>query len=226
MVDRRADADSIRTRFLQVDTATVSDLLHGLGRSAQVLATDLAPLSPEPLRAGGWAYTIRGQMTPYDGRGDPEKMRAIEGVGAGEIAVWAGETEGVCCFGELLALGMKVRGCAGAVVDGGVRDSHWIAKHGFPVYARYRTPVASTQRWRVTGCGIPVFMRGAVSRWVAVHPGDFVLADADGVVVVPQDVIDAILPEAEQLTARETKVRAEIDAGAGLDVVLKRYGSF
>ena len=114
MADRRADADAVRARFLQVDTATVSDLLHGLGRTAQVLATDLAPLSPEPLRMGGWAYTIRGQMTPYEGLGDAEKMRAIEGVGAGELAVWAGETEGVCCFGELLALGMKVRGCAGA----------------------------------------------------------------------------------------------------------------
>lgn len=226
MAVSRTDADAIRARFLQVDTATVSDLLHGLGRTAQVLATDLAPISPEPLRTGGWAYTIRGQMTPYEGRGDPDKMRAIEGVGPGEFAVWAGETEGVCCFGELLALGMKVRGCVGAVVDGGIRDSHWIAKHGFPVHARYRTPVASTNRWRVTGCGIPVFMRGAVSRWVAVHPGDFVLADADGVIVIPNDVVDAILPEAEQLTAREVKVRAEIDGGAGLDVVLKRYGSF
>jgi 4-hydroxy-4-methyl-2-oxoglutarate aldolase len=226
MAERRADADAIRARFLQVDTATVSDLLHGLGRTAQVLATDLAPLAADPLRVGGWAYTIRGQMTPYEGRGDPDKMRAIEGVGPGEIAVWAGGTEGVCCFGELLALGMKVRGCAGAIVDGGVRDTHWIAKHGFPVHARYRTPVASTNRWRVTGCGIPVFVRGAVSREVAVHPGDFVLADADGVVVIPLDLIDAILPEAEQLTAREVKVRAEIDAGAGLDVVLQRYGSF
>lgn len=221
----RVDADTIRQRFLQVDTATLSDLLHGIGLTDQVLAVDLAPLAPEPVRMGGWAYTIRGQMTPYEGLGDPDKMRAIEGVGAGEVAIWAGLTEGVCCFGELLALGMKVRGCVGAVVDGGVRDSHWIARHGFPVRARYRTPVASTRRWRVTGCQVPVSMRGAVGRWVTVHPGDFVLADADGVVVVPRDAVDRILPEAERLTERELRVRAEIDAGAGLDVVLKRYGT-
>jgi regulator of RNase E activity RraA len=226
MTDEHRDyAESVRERFLQVDTATLSDLLHGIGRREQVLANDLRPFSHESMRVGGWAYTIRGQMTPYEGLGDPEKMRAIEGVGHGEIAIWAGATEGVCCFGELLALGMKVRGCVGAIVDGGVRDSHWIAKHGFPVRARYRTPVASTNRWRVTGCQIPVTLPGAVSRHVTVHPGDFVLADADGVVVVPSDVINTILAEAERLTEREVKVRAEIDAGASLDVVLKRYGT-
>jgi len=81
MTDEHRDyAESVRERFLQVDTATLSDLLHGIGRREQVLANDLRPFSHESMRVGGWAYTIRGQMTPYEGLGDPEKMRAIEGI--------------------------------------------------------------------------------------------------------------------------------------------------
>jgi 4-hydroxy-4-methyl-2-oxoglutarate aldolase len=220
----RNDAEAIRQRFLAVDSATLSDVLEKRGRRAQCLSNDIVPICAAN-KIAGWAYTIRGQMTPFEGAADPDKMRAIEGVGAGEVAVWGGVGEGVCYFGELLALGMKVRGCVGAVLDGGVRDSHWITAHGFPVFGKFRTPVASNNRWKVTGCQMPIFMPGAVSKTVAVTPGDFVLGDADGVMIVPQDVLDHVLAEAEELTAREVKLRQEIDAGASLDVVLKRYGS-
>lgn len=223
MFSDKNNAEAMRQRFLKVDTTTLSDLLAKAGMPAQCLATDLMPI-PRDVRIAGWAYTIRGQMAPFEGAADPDKMRAIEGVGAGQVAVWSGATEGVCYFGELLALGMKVRGCVGAVVDGGVRDSHWIAQHGFPVFARYTTPVASTGRWKVTGCQIPVFMRGAVSCTVIVNPGDFILADADGVAVVPSAMVEEILLQAEQITERENAIRKEIADGASLDVVLKRYG--
>ncbi len=218
-----SNSEAIRQRFLKVDTTTLSDLLTKAGMPEQCLATDLMPI-PQDVRIAGWAYTISGQMAPFEGAADPDKMRAIEGVGSGEVAVWSGETEGVCYFGELLALGMKVRGCVGAVVDGGVRDSHWIAQHGFPVFARYTTPVASTGRWKVTGCQIPVFMRGAVRRNVIVNPGDFLLADAEGIAVVPLAIVAEILLQAEQITERENAIRKEIADGASLDVVLKRYG--
>jgi 4-hydroxy-4-methyl-2-oxoglutarate aldolase len=220
----RSDAETLRQRFLAVDSATLSDLLEKRGRAAQCLANDIVPLCTAN-KIAGWAYTIRGQMTPWEGAADQDKMRAIEGIGAGEIAVWSGEGEGVCYFGELLALGMKVRGCAGAALDGGVRDSHWISAHGFPVFGKFRTPVASNNRWKVTGCQLPIFMPGAVSKTVAVNPGDFVLGDSDGVVIVPRAVLDEVLAEAEELTAREIEVRQEIDAGASLEVVLKRYGN-
>ncbi|HMH19366.1 MAG TPA: RraA family protein [Burkholderiales bacterium] len=215
---------SIRARYLKVDTATVADVLDVLGLRDQGLAPQFAPYPANAGTMGGWAYTLRGKMTRYAGEGDPRKMRAVDGVGPGEIAVWSGEGRGVCFFGELIALGMKRRGCAGALVDGGIRDIEWIRRQRFPVYARYRTPVQSIGRWRVTAWQVPVELPGATSRRVRVNPGDFVLADTDGVIVVPERIALRALAEAERLTAREIRIRRDLGRGASLEDVLKKYG--
>ena len=216
--------DSIRARYLKVDTATVADVLDVLGLRDQGLAPGFAPCPSNAGRMGGFAYTIVGKMQRYAGTGDPRKMKAVDGVGKDEIAVWSGAGRGVCFFGELIALGMKRRGCAGALVDGGIRDIEWIAKERFPVYARYRTPVQSIGRWKVTAWQVPVTLPGATSKRVKVTPGDFVLADTDGVIVVPGRVSEKVLVEAERLTAKEVRIRRELDRGATLKEMLKKYG--
>ena len=219
-----ASHDSIRKRYLRVDTATVADVLDVLGLRDQGLAPELAPYPAAAGRMGGWAYTIRGRMQRYAGSGDPRKMQAVDGVGPGEVTVWSGEGRGVCFFGELIALGMKRRGCAGALVDGGIRDIGWIAKQRFPVYARYRTPVQSIGRWKVTAWQVPVDMPGATRKRVRVSPGDFVLADVDGVIVIPARVCAKVLAEAERVTKTEIRIRRELDRGASLEDVLDKYG--
>src|ERR1700704_4271676 len=214
--------DSIRARYLKVDTATVADVLDVLGLRDQGLAPQFAPYPASAGRMGGWAYTLRGKMTRYSASGDPKKMEAVDGLGRGELAVWSGEGKGVCFFGELIALGMKRRGCAGALVDGGIRDIEWIARQRFPVYARYRTPVQSIGRWKVTAWQVPVELPGATSARVKVRPGDFVLADADGGIVGPARVAAKVLAEAEGLTATEVRIRRDLGRGASLEDVLKK----
>jgi regulator of RNase E activity RraA len=221
--DKRA-RQAIRARYLKVDSATVADVLDALGLRDQGLAPGFAPFPPSAGRMAGWAYTILGKMTRYAGSGDPRKMKAVDGVGRGELTVWSGEGRGVCFFGELIALGMKRRGCAGALVDGGIRDIEWIAKQRFPVYARYRTPVQSIGRWKVTAWQVPVELPGATSARVKVRPGDFVLADADGAIVVPAHVSEKVLVETERLTKQEVRVRRDLDRGATLKEMLKKYG--
>jgi len=219
-----ASHDSVRRRYLKVDTATVADVLDTLGLAHQGLAAELAPYPATAGRMAGRAYTIRGKMTRYAGSGDPRKMQAVDGAGPGEVTVWSGRGRGVCFFGELIALGMKTRGVAGALVDGGIRDIAWIARQRFPVYARYRTPVQSIGRWRVTAWQVPVDMPGATRKRVRVNPGDFVLADVDGVIVIPARVAQKVLLEAERLTRKEVHIRRDLDRGATLEDVLKRYG--
>jgi 4-hydroxy-4-methyl-2-oxoglutarate aldolase len=221
---RHGGPEAIRKRYLRVDTATVADVLDALGLPDQGLAPEFAPYPAAAGRMGGWAYTIRGKMTRYAGSGDPQKMKAVDGIGRGELAVWSGDGRGVCFFGELIALGMKRRGCAGALVDGGIRDIEWIARQRFPVYARYRTPVQSIGRWKVTAWRVPVDMPGATSKRVTVRPGDFVLADTDGVIVIPERVAARVLVEAERLTSKEVRIRRDLGLGASLEKVLKRYG--
>ena len=214
--------EALRRRYLKVDTATVTDVLDMLGLRNQGLASEFAPYIGGKM--GGWAYTIRGKMERYSSSGDAKKMAAVDGVGEGEITVWSGAGRGVCFFGELIALGMQRRGCAGALVDGGVRDIVWIKKQRMPVYARYRTPVQSIGRWRVTAWQLPVDMPGANSKRVRVKPGDFVLADADGVIVIPARVAEKVLEQAERLTAKEVRIRRDLGSGASLEDVLKKYG--
>ncbi len=224
MAPKGGTREALRRRYLEVDTPTVADVLDALGLRDQGLAPSFAPFPAGAGKMGGWAYTLRGKMTRYAGSGDPQKMKAVDGLGRGELAVWSGEGRGVCFFGELIALGMERRGCAGALLDGGIRDIAWIARQRFPVYARYRTPVQSIGRWKVTDWQVPVDMPGATRKRVKVRPGDFVLADIDGVIVIPKPVAGKVLAEAERLTKKEIRIRRELDRGATLADVLKKYG--
>ncbi len=218
------DEKRIRERFLGIDTSNVADVLDRIGLPDQGLASAFVPFPADAGKLAGWAYTIEGQMTPYEGDGDPEKMAACEGLSAGQVSVWSGDGEGVCYFGELIALGMKERGCVGALVDGGIRDIRWLGHHKFPVYARYRTPIQSIGRWRVKAWQEPVYLAGATARRVVVNPGDFVLGDEDGVIVIPRACVEGVLTEAEGLTRQEEELRAELGRGLSLKAALKKYG--
>lgn len=215
---------SIRQRFLAVDTSNVGDILDEMGFSHQGLAADFLPYPSDAGKLAGWAYTIRGQHTPFGLGGDADKMQACAGLEEGDISVWSGDGEGICYFGELIAIGMQERGCVGALVDGGIRDVRWIGERNFPVFARYRTPIQSITRWKVNGWQCPVFMRGATTSRVKVEPGDFILADEDGALVIPGSVVVEVLEQSETLTRKEIEIRASLDSGMSLAEALARYG--
>ncbi|MFF8958147.1 RraA family protein [Streptomyces sp. NPDC014894] len=222
MTPDRSERDGVRARFLAFGASAAADALDEFGLTDQGVHPGLSALSGE--RPAGWAFTVAGAMTPYEGTGDPAKMRACAEIGAGEVSVWAGNGEGVCHFGELIALGMAGRGSVGALVDGGVRDLRQLRAHGFPVFGRYRSPVQSIGRWRVTEAQRPVRVRGATTRWVTVRPGDFVLADEDGALIVPGPRIDRVLARAEELTRAEDGVREAILGGMSLQECLDAFG--
>lgn len=216
--------DAISARYRKVDTANVADVLDTLGYFDQGLHADFAPYPADSGKLAGWAYTIRGQMTPYPLGGDAEKMQACQGIGPDEVSVWAGDGEGICYFGELIAIGMQERGSVGALIDGGIRDVRWIRQRRYPVYARYRTPVQSIGRWKVNAHQVPVKLRGATSRFVEVAPGDFILGDEDGVIVIPAAIAEKVLAEAERLTAIEVGIRRELSQGLSLADALRKFG--
>lgn len=82
----------------------------------------------------------------------------------------------------------------------------------------------SIGRWKVNAWRVPVALRGATAQWVTVKPGDLVVADDDGAIVVPRDVVGKVLAEAERLTRTEVEIRKELTAGLTLDQALARYG--
>lgn len=217
------DRDDILERFKAIDTSNAADVLDTLGYYNQSLSPEFAPKSGDG-KLAGWAYTISGQMTPYSGEGDPEKMRACAGISKGEVSVWSGDGAGICYFGELIAIGMQERGCVGALVDGGVRDLKWLHEWSFSTFARYRTPTQSIGRWRVNSFQSPVYMRGATSTNVVIAPGDFILGDEDGVIVIPQTIVLDVLEKAEGLMEKEVQIRSELRKGMTLSDALKKYG--
>ena len=219
------DPEAIRRRYLAVDTSNVADALDRLGLLDQGLHGSFGPHPADAGKLAGWAHTILGEMRPYrvDG-GDPDKMAACQRLTPGSVSVWAGTGEGVCFFGELIAIGMQERGCVGALIDGGIRDIRWIGRTGFSVYARYRTPVQSIGRWKVVDSGVPVELPGATTDAVVVAPGDFILADDDGVIAIPAGVAVQVLEHAEALGTREVEIRREIAAGLSLQDALAKFG--
>ena len=218
-------AEEIRQRYLAVDSSNVADVLDELGLPDQGLAPEFSPYPPTAGRLAGWAFTIRGEMTPYPmGGGDQAKMEACAQLTPGTVSVWSGRGEGVCFFGELISIGMQERGCVGALVDGGIRDVDWLGKLGFPVYARYRTPVQSIGRWKVVESAVPVPVPGATVAEVEVTPGDLILADVDGAIVVPATVAEQVLERAEELGEREVQIRAELAGGLSLSEALAKFG--
>ena len=221
LASRRAE---IRERFLKVDSSNVADVLDEMGHFDYGLSAGFMPYPAGAGKLAGFAYTIRGQMMPYEGKGDAAKMAACAGISEHEVSVWSGDGEGICYFGELIALGMQERGSVGALVDGGIRDVRWLGEHGYTCYARYRTPVQSIGRWKVMGHQERVYVAGATAQRVAIDPGDFVLADEDGAIVIPAALIDAVLKRSEELTATEVLIRKELAGGLPLSQALDKFG--
>lgn len=219
MTDYRKD---VSKRFEAVEAANVADVLDEIGLKHQGLASSIQGITSSKI--AGWAYTISGHMSPYEGSGDPKKMEACNGIGPNEVSVWSGGGEGICYFGELIAIGMMEKGSTGAVVDGGLRDCGPLEDHGFPVFGSYKTAVQSIGRWKVTDWQKDVYMPGATSDRVVVKPGDFIFGDKDGVVVIPADVVDDVLQKAEEMTQTETEVRAAISSGMTLAEALTKFG--
>jgi 4-hydroxy-4-methyl-2-oxoglutarate aldolase len=218
-------AEAIRLRYLAVDTSNVADVLDDLDYCDQGLSPAFTPFPTQAGKLAGWAHTIIGQRFPSPvSQKDAAKMEACAQLAPGSVSVWSGGGGGVCMFGELITIGMKERGCVGALVDGGIRDVAWIGRQDFPVYARYRTPVQSIGRWRVINQQVPAFLPGATVLSVTVRPGDLILADDDGAIVVPKDIAELVLVRAEELGSREVEIRRELAEGLSLSAALAKFG--
>jgi 4-hydroxy-4-methyl-2-oxoglutarate aldolase len=107
------------------------------------------------------------------------------------------------------------------VIDGATRDTAAIVRMGFPTFVRYRTPQDSVPRWRVADWGQPLTIGG-----VRVGLGDVVVADLDGVVVVPRRAAHEVLGRCEKLVGTENKVRVAVRRGTTPLAAYQQFGSF
>lgn len=205
-----------------VYTAALTDVLDGLGRRHQTLPPGIVPLEPGA-RVAGPAFAVKGRTNHSI---DPETSirRILEMLGAvpaGHVAVYeAGDT--TCAhFGELSATSLVARGVAGVVIDGGCRDVDMVRQTGLPVFARYSTPQDAVSRWEVLEWGHEIEIEG-----VAVATGDYVVGDADGVAIVPHDLIETVFEEANSLVGTENLIRDAVRDGMMPLAAYEQFGKF
>jgi 4-hydroxy-4-methyl-2-oxoglutarate aldolase len=199
----RAPQEAVR-RLRALGVATVHEAMGRAGLAQPVLA----PIY-EGARACGPAVTVLLQP------GDNWMMHvAAEMIQPGDVVIAActtGNVDGF--FGDLLATSFMARGCAGLVIDGGVRDVQELRRMQFPVFARARN-ARGTVKATLGSVNVPIVCAGAL-----VHAGDVVLADDDGVVIVPAAVAGDVADLAVAREANEEKKRARLAAGElGLDI--------
>jgi 4-hydroxy-4-methyl-2-oxoglutarate aldolase len=205
-------------------SALVSDALDQLGIRGQVMDPGVRPLAVETVLAGV-AFPIEVEEadevvtpdSPYD-----SEMRAVQAVTPGAVTVYSvppGNRAAVC--GELFAYAAQSRGAVGAVVDGFVRDTRQLRAMAYPVFSRGASPLDTRARARVGRFGSPIVAGG-----VPVNPGDFVVADSDGVAVVPA----AALGDVRELIGRrerdEDGARTDLRAGLGMQAVWDKWRVF
>ncbi len=122
-------------------------------------------------------------------------------------------------MGGLMGTAMSARNFAGAVIDGGVRDVAYLRKIGFPVYALGMVPSTSVNHYRFAGANVPVTCDG-----VPVQAGDIVVADADGIAVVPRARAQEVLTRAQEMDFKEHSMYPYIEKYKSLGEAIKKFG--
>ena len=201
-------------------SSVLADILDDKGYRDQVLRHDIKPLWSGAKLAGRAATMLAVEVSklpdnPYD-----ELMELLDGIRPGEVVMAAVQTHAnAAIWGELLSTHTKAKGGRGVVLDGLSRDSWGIVEMKFPVFARGLSPADSKGRLEV------IAIRGTIPvGGVAVNDGDLVLADEDGVVVVPRDVEDEVIKLAFEKVSGEDVMRDILRKGANLRAVFKEHG--
>jgi regulator of RNase E activity RraA len=208
-----------RDLLASVPVPTLSAALYAKGLRSCFLA-GLAPLDPAACRFVGTAFTIRAIPAREDvrdalaaGRTANLHRLAIAAVAAGEVIVTdTGAEARVSFFGEIITTHLKLRGLAAIVTDAGIADTADVARIGLPVFCRGSAPVPGPARRIVSDWQRPIDCMG-----VAVYPGDVLVGDPTGVVVVPAAMAAEIAASAAEKEALERFLLERIQAGAPLE---------
>lgn len=214
-----SDSDLI-AQFRRVEVASVSDAIEQIMGKKMYMSHHVQPIFVS--KFAGFARTV--QLKKDEGNKDPNALNgmleAIDQGGSDSVYVMAVEDgEDIAGMGGLMGTAMAARGYTGAVIDGGVRDVAYLRKIGFPVFATGIVPSTSVHHYRFAGSQIPLLCNG-----VPVNPGDIVVADSDGVAVVPRGQAQAVLALAQQMDFKEHSMYAVIEQMKSIVEAVKKFG--
>jgi 4-hydroxy-4-methyl-2-oxoglutarate aldolase len=211
---------SLLERLRQLHPAVVSDCLDRMGYREQVLAPHIRPLYPEA-RMAGFAKTVHCIEIDQPPANEDDyykgELQAVDSLQAGDVMVVS--TCNGSYWGELLATASRYRGAVGIVADAYARDIERLIEMQFPTFVAGILANDSLGRIDVDHVGVPVQCGG-----VTVKPDDLVLADYDGIVVVPSAVAEEAISRAEEKVAGEDLVREKLADGMPVWEAFRTYG--
>lgn len=207
----------------EMHTALVSDVTDEMGLTENVFDPRIRPIWGEETVVGT-AHTIQHvpigyEMDDWEDHAS-EHLDAIEAISPGDVVVHTAPDDVTAgLWGELLSTAALARGSVGAIVDGFVRDARLIEERQYPVWARGPTPEDAYGRCCVKEYDVPVQVGG-----VAVAPGDIVVADYEGVVSIPSDVLDEVVDRASELEESEGNIRHKLEDDHSIWDVVNDHG--
>ncbi|WP_135554787.1 RraA family protein [Paenibacillus cymbidii] len=208
-------------RYEQVFTAAVNDVLRELGYVYQTLPTGIMPLREE-MKVAGIAFTVKGSKNLTLTSEMEQRAKMLEELHEDSVCVWDTSSDDESAqWGEIMTMASKRRGCRGAIVDGGVRDTDKVLEQQFPVFCKYRTSNGMLGRFRMIGWQMPIKLGN-----VMIYPGDVVFGDVDGVIVVPRHLACDVLLKAEHIKENEKEIKQMIVDGLTPSQVVSRGGYF
>ena len=209
--------EPIIERLLKLDTCAVADGMDRLGLTGATYG--VRPMWPCP-KIVGRAVTMKIKPVGLDKPKQHLGTLPIDAAQPGDVIVIDnGGRADTSCWGGLLALAAKTKGISGVVIDGACRDIDESRELGFPVYARGAVPMTARGRIMQQSYNQEIEFAG-----VQVHPGDLLIADGSGVVVIPRSREEDVVREAEAVAATEARMAEGIRQGMSVLEVLEKLG--
>jgi 4-hydroxy-4-methyl-2-oxoglutarate aldolase len=215
-----SSGDPMIEGFRLVEVASVADAMEQLYGQRAYMSHEMRPLFMA--KFAGPAVTVLMKLEEHkDGAPASQGMLdAIDAAAAGSVYVMVlPDGADYAGIGGLMATAMKFRGLAGAVVDASIRDTPQIRRLQFPVFSRGISPSTTINHYRFAGANVPVMCAG-----VRVNPNDIIVADEDGVVVVPRAKAAEVLKKAQQLDDTEHQMIPFIEKFRSIKEAVAKFG--
>ncbi len=203
-------------------TGAVHDVLRIMGHERVVLPHAIKPLDPTQKLAGP-VWTVSGHVDRTKSRHETLLgwCTLLSKAPRGHVVVCQPNNHEVAMMGELSAQTLAARGVLGYVVDGGSRDTSLVLEQRFPVWCSFLTPSDIVARWIPDAYGAPVDIGG-----VTISTGDWLLADRDGVVIVPKAIAEEVVLRTEEVVSTESDMRKALVGGMDPVDAYNTYGKF
>jgi len=208
-------------RYEQLYAGAISDVLREFALLDQALPGHIKPLR-EDRTVAGLAFTVKSAPNVKITGEMSYRTQMISELPADTMVVWdASGDEKATLWGGVMTATAVGLGVKGAVIDGGIRDTHQILEKDFPVFYKHRIPNGSLGRCLITHYQIPIKIGDVV-----IKPGDVVIGDIDGVVVVPRDIAYDVLVRAEEIKANEMVIFGWVAEGQSVNEITAKGGYF